>query len=166
MELPSDNGKYISFILNSELSYGGVTFGWRKLTEWTNLKIKRTNGLTKVYFGKSKTPQYTQEYDEDELYFIFRLNGLEDEYHLKYRNFKIVSSNRVIFKDFYQKDDVELMLKNIADLKNEIEHLSEESELLQKTVDSQNILLNTILVHYELVPKQIIKNLHELYKEF
>ena len=158
LEIKSEHGKYITFMLNNKASYGGSVFGWRNVTNWTKIRIIRTNDKIEVFYADSKKPQVTRQNGDENLYFFFRINGLKDEIKLHYRNLKIVNNGRLIFKDCYLLDDMEYLLEKV-DL------MGKKVELYEKMLESNTALFNNILLHYDLKPKSVVQNSHTLYKE-
>lgn len=95
LEIQSLNGKYVSFLLNQTVSCKEATlFGWRNFSEWTSIKIIRTDSKVEVFFNDSKKPQIIKEYSKDNLLFIMRFNGLKEINTLKYKNLKIFADKK------------------------------------------------------------------------
>ena len=123
MEIKSENGKYITFMLNNKLTYGGNVFGWRNISEWTDLRIVRKDGKLEVYYDKSRHPQVLRDSTMEELYFCIRFNGWEDENSLEYRNLRIINNGKIIFKDYYINYELETINKKINLLSDKIEDI-------------------------------------------
>lgn len=158
LDIKSEHGEFISYILNNAPKYGGTKFGWRKINKWTHLKIVRINNLVEVFYGKSNKPQVSYDNDMNQLFFIIRFNGFSNENTLFYKNLIISQNENVLFMDNYQKDSLKYLEDKINTLTNKVNYM-------EKAIDSQNMLFNNIFVHYELSPKDTIKYSHELYKE-
>lgn len=118
MDIKSENGTFISYMLNTNLNFdSSKAFGWRNITQWTSLRINRTNNKVKIYFNYSLEPQKVFENSLDNLFFIIRFTGFKKENILFLKNFKIVNEkNEIIFSDFYDENDDFIKFKKVEEL--------------------------------------------------
>jgi len=165
MDVKADLGKFISYILNDKPSYGGTTIGWRDISDWTKLRITRINNQVKIYYGDSKIPNATYPNDLNDLYFIIRFNGMDDENKFFYRNLTIFENGTLVFHESGIKNDENFIFNELKLLENKLRSLELEMEYSNKILDSYNSLFNTLFLDFELKPKGLLSNIQNFEME-
>lgn len=116
--IKSDNGEYISFLLNDVPRYSDEVFGWRNITKWTSLRIKRVKDNVLIFYDDSIKPQTVKKISKDNLFFIFRFNGFNDENFLCIKKFWIKMGDKLVFTENYLKNmDSEDLIKQLNIIK-------------------------------------------------
>ncbi|MBQ6219888.1 MAG: LicD family protein [Methanosphaera sp.] len=128
--IQSDNGEYISFLLNDEPAYTDTAFGWRNISKWTSLRIKRIKNNVQIFYDNSMKPQSVKKISKDDLFFIFRFNGFNDENFLHIKEFWIKMDDKLVFTENYLNMDSENLIKLLNIIKKRQNTIEKNYEIL------------------------------------
>ncbi|MBQ6219890.1 MAG: LicD family protein [Methanosphaera sp.] len=168
MDVKAINGTYITFILNTSPHYGGTITGWREMPDWTSLRIKRTNDIIEVYYGNPKKPQAIYKNQINNLYFLIRFIGLEDENKLYFKNFTIFENNQIKFLDIGVKNDFEYILREVSTTKERMYEVTDKLNQIEKIIepyDSLKNLMKFLSNDAEIKPKKNVKLIQNISEE-